>query len=62
MPKPRTFKGFGVVTRQGRFLWGYSSPDKEQTRQAYERHNPQIEGHGDGYQLVKIHLKIEPSE
>lgn len=62
MTKPRKFKGFGVVTRQGRLLWQYSRPTEAETRQAYERHNPQVEGHEDGYKLVKETKFIEPLE
>ena len=60
MPKPRKFEGFGVVTRQGRFLWQYSRPEATQTREAYETHNPQLEDHPDGHKLVKIRMMIEP--
>ena len=46
--RPRKFTGFGVVTRQGHYLQQYDRVTEEQTRQAYEAHNPQIEGHTDG--------------
>ena len=60
--RPRKFSGFGVVTRQGRFLWQYSRPDEAQAREAYERHNPQLDDHPDGYSVVKLSLRLEPTE
>ena len=57
--KQRKFKGFGVVTRQGRFLWQYSRPKEAETREAYERHNPQLEGHEDGHKLVNLSVLVE---
>ena len=30
--KIRRFSGFGVVTRQGRFLWHYARPEEADTR------------------------------
>jgi len=56
--KPRYFDGFGVITHQGRFLWQYSRPDEQQTREAYEAHNPQIEGHEDGYKVVSLRFLL----
>ncbi len=58
--KKRKYNGFGVVTRQGRLLWQYSRPTEDETRKAYECHNPQVEGHEDGYTLVKETKFIEP--
>ena len=60
MPKAKTrnFDGFGVVTHQGHFLWQYSRPDEQQARDAYEAHNPQIEGHEDGYSIKKLRGEI----
>lgn len=60
--KKRKFHGFGVVTRQGRFLGRYSRTSIDETREAYERHNPQVEGHEDGYSIVKETRIIEPTE
>ena len=62
MPKQRKFKGFGVVTRQGRFLWQYSRPEEGATRAAYAIHNPQLEDHPDGHQIVKLSLLVEAVE
>ena len=59
--KPRKFKGFGVVTREGCYLWGYSRPTEVETREAYERHNPQVDGH-DSYRLVKLAVLLEELE
>ena len=58
MPKQRNFSGFGVVTRQGRFLWQYSRANEQATREAYEKHNPQLDDHPDGYKIVSINLKL----
>ena len=58
--KPRKFSGYGVITRQGRFLWPYSRHREADTREAYERHNPQVEGHEDGHKLVKLSILIQP--
>ena len=56
MTKTRNFEGFGVITRQGRFLWQYCRPTKEATQEAYERHNPQVTDHEDGYKIVPLKL------
>lgn len=60
--KPRKFSGYGVITRQGRLLWQYNRPKEAETREAYERHNPQLEGHEDGHQLAKLSILLEPIE
>lgn len=60
--RPRKYSGFGVVTRQGHYLWQYTRHTEELTRQAYEAHNPQIEGHTDGHKIVKVRKVIEPIE
>ena len=64
MPKSKTrnFEGFGVVTRQGHLLWQYNRPEADQAREAYERHNPQLEDHDSTYELVKLSVKLEPLE
>lgn len=59
MTKKRKFIGFSVVTREGRYLRQYDRPTETETRQAYERHNPQIEGHEDGYTLFKYTTYLE---
>ena len=51
-----------MVTRQGHYLWQYTRHTEELTRQAYEAHNPQIEGHTDGHKIVKVRKVIEPIE
>ena len=56
--RPRKFSGFGVVTRQGQYLQQYFSPTEAQTREAYEAHNPQIEGHEDGYKVLPIRFLL----
>ena len=60
--RPRKFSGFGVVTRQGHYLQQYDRHTEALTREAYEGHNPQVEGHTDGYTLVKVRKIIEPIE
>lgn len=57
--EPRKFKGFGVVTRQGLFLWQYTRPTEAETLKAYQTHNPQVEGHQDGFKIVSIALYFQ---
>lgn len=52
-------KGFGVVTRQGHFLWHYTRPDEDETRQLYQQHNPEVKGHPDGHKIIKVKLTFE---
>ena len=55
--KPRIYHGFGVETRQGRFLWQYLRHNEDDTRTAYETHNPPVADHPDGHKIVKITLQ-----
>ncbi len=57
--RPSIYHGFGVVTRQGRFLWQYLRHNEEETRTAYEAHNPQVEGCSDGHKIVKVRLSFQ---
>jgi len=56
--KPRKFAGFGVVTRQGHFLWQYCRPTEEATSEAYQAHNPQLDDHPDGHKIVACNLSL----
>ena len=62
MPKKNYYSGFGVETRQGRLLWQYSRPTEAETREAYLRNNPQVEGHEDGHIIVKVSKSTVPLE
>ncbi len=57
--RPRKYSGFGVVTRQGHFLWPYVRPVEDDTRQLYQKQNPEVEGHPDGHKIVKIKMTFE---
>ena len=56
--KKRKFEGFGVVTRQGHFLWQYCRSTSEATSEAYQAHNPQLEEHPDGHRIVNLDLSL----
>jgi len=58
MPKPRKFEGYGVITRHGQFLWQYCRPEEQATKDAYEAHNPQVEGHEEGYKIVRLAMSL----
>lgn len=56
--KRRRFEGFGVVTRQGHFLWQYCRSTAKATQEAYQAHNPEVEGHPDGHKVVPLDLSL----
>lgn len=56
--RARKFEGFGVVTRKGKFLWQYCRSTAEATKEAYQAHNPEVEGHPDGHKVVPLKLAL----
>ena len=59
--RSRRFRGHAVIAfPDGPLIWGTFRREAVDAWQAYERHNPPVEGHPPTAQLVRVHMTIDP--
>ncbi len=56
--KRRKYKGFGVLNRDAKLIWGTLRKSAEQAQYAFDNHNPDPTGEGIGETLVEVEIYI----
>jgi len=56
--KPRKFKGFAAINRQGHLLWGTIRTTEDEAKSLHDRFNPDPTGQGMGEKIVSITIYI----
>ena len=57
--KKRNFKGYGVLDRRGKLLWGSLMPKAHESEAYFHRHNPSVDGHEMLFSVVKVRIEFE---
>lgn len=55
-PKRRKFKGFAVLDRSGKLIWGTIRTKKEESEKLYQSWNPDPTGEGMGERIVEVEI------
>ncbi|MCP4143376.1 MAG: hypothetical protein GY755_24325, partial [Chloroflexi bacterium] len=56
--KRRKYKGFGVLNRDAKLIWGTLRKSAEEAQSIFENHNPDGGGEGIGETLVEVEIYI----